>query len=72
MKGIEDMKRLLGYRVYKELTDNNGNVVHKTPSARTGSFSKACAHARVWSNGVMPMGVYEVYSDGSEKRVCAY
>lgn len=62
----------IGYRVYKELTDNEGNVVYKTPSMRTGNFATARAHARVWSNGVMPMGVYEVYSDGTEKRIYAY
>jgi hypothetical protein len=60
------------YRVFKELTDNNGKVVHKTPIASTGDFKIACRHARAWSNGVMPMGVYEIHADGTEKRVCAY
>lgn len=62
----------IGYKVYQELTDNEGNVVCKTPSMRTDNFATARTHARVWSNGVMPMGVYEVYSDGTEKRICAY
>lgn len=56
------------YRVYKELTDKSGEVVHKTPIARCGNLSTALAHARVWSNG-WPMGVYEIKADGAEVKV---
>lgn len=62
-------KQIIGYRVYRELTDNNGNTVHRTPIVRTGTKSVACGHARTWSNGVMPNTVYELYSDGTEKPV---
>lgn len=66
------MKKILGYRVYKELTNNDGEVVHKTPVARSGNLKNACTHARSWANGILPMGVYEVYADGTERKVCAY
>lgn len=65
-------KKILGYRVYKELTDENGNTVHRTPVARTGNKKTACSHARAWSNGVLPLTVYEMYSDGTEKLVHSY
>ena len=57
------MKKIKGYRIYKELTDNNGNVVHKRPLAWTGSQKNACTHARVWGGTV-----YTVYEDGTEER----
>lgn len=66
------MTNLLGYRVYKALTDNEGKVVHKTPVARTGNKANALSHARVWANGVLPMLVCEVYADGTEKVICSY
>ena len=66
------MTNLLGYKIYKALTDNEGKVVHKTPVARTGSKTNALAHARVWANGVLPMLVCEVYADGTEKVICSY
>lgn len=56
------------YRVYKLLTNAQGEIVHKTPVARCGSLSVALSHARVWSNG-WPMGVWELKADGSEVRV---
>ena len=67
--GTTNGKHIIGYRVYRELTDNNGNTVHRTPVARTGIKRIACGHARAWSNGVMPNTVYELYSDGTEKLV---
>ena len=67
--GTTKEKHIIGYRVYRELTDNNGNTVHRTPVARTGIKRIACGHARARSNGVMPNTVYELYSDGTEKLV---
>ena len=67
--GTTKEKHIIGYRVYRELTDNNGNTVHRTPVARTGIKRIACGHARAGSNGVMPNTVYELYSDGTEKLV---
>ena len=58
------MKKIKGYRVYKELTDNHGNIVHKRPLAHTGSIKNAHIHARVWGGAV-----YIVYDDGTEERV---
>lgn len=63
------MKKTIGYRIYKELTDNQGNIVHRCPFARTGNLGTAIGYARAWSNGAMPMGIYEMYSDGTERRV---
>lgn len=56
------------YRIYKLLTDENGNIVHRLPVASCVSLKVAVSHARVWSNG-WPMGIYEVKTDGSEVRV---
>ena len=70
--GTTNGKHIIGYRVYRELTDNNGNKVHRTPVARTGIKRIACGHARAWSNGVMSNTVYELYSDGTEKLVYTY
>ena len=67
--GTTKEKHIIGYRVYRELTDNNGNTVHRTPVARTGIKRIAFGHAKAWSNGVMPNTVYELYSDGTEKLV---
>jgi hypothetical protein len=58
------MKKLIGYRVYKCLTDNNGKVVHRTPIG----FSKTMQGARALAVGgcgvgVLPMSIEEVYSD---------
>lgn len=56
------------YHIYKLLTDEKGNIVHKTPVAKCGNLKTAVSHARVWSNG-HPMGIYEIKPDGSEERV---
>lgn len=56
------------YRVYRLLTDEQGNIVHKTPVARTATLRGAEAHACVWSNG-WPMGIYKINPDGTETRV---
>lgn len=56
------------YHVYRLLTDEKGNVVHKTPFAKCGSLKVAVSYARVWSNGC-PMAIYEIKPDGSEVRV---
>ena len=45
--GTTKEKHIIGYRVYRELTDNNGNTVHRTPVARTGIKRIACGHARL-------------------------
>lgn len=56
------------FRVYKLLTNEKGEIVHKTPVARCGSLKVALSHAKVWSNG-WPMGVYKINDDGTEVRV---
>jgi len=56
------------YRIYKELVNEKGEVIHKTPVARCAKLNIAVSHARVWSNG-HPMGIYEIMSDGSEVKV---
>lgn len=61
-------RMVIMYNVYRLLTDEKGNIVHKTPVARCGILKVAVSHARVWSNG-WPMGIYEVKPDGSEVRV---
>ena len=64
---MEEMKKM--FRVYKLLTNEKGEIVHKTPIARCAKLNVAVSHARVWSNG-HPMGIYEIKPDGSEARVC--
>ena len=59
------MKKLLGYRVYRELT-YAGEVIHKTPAGWTGNKKVAFVLARANTNGA----VYAVYYDGTEKRIC--
>lgn len=54
------------YRIYKELTDECGNVVHKVPVARTNSLKNAVTHAKVWGNG-WQMGIYEIKADAEVK-----
>ena len=56
------------YRVYRLLTDEKGNIVHRTPVVRCGSLQVAESYARTCSNG-WPMGIYKVEQDGSEMRV---
>ena len=55
------MKKLVGYRVYKALTDNHGNVIHKTPIG----FAKTEQGARALQagcSGLMPVIIEEVYA----------
>jgi len=56
------------YRIYKELTNEKGEVIHKTPVARCAKLNIAVSHARVWSNG-HPMGIYEIMPDGTEVKI---
>lgn len=56
------------YHVYRLLTDEKGNIVHKTPFAVCSSLKVAESYARSWSNG-SPMGIYKIEKDGSETRV---
>lgn len=58
------MKNVKFYKVYRELTDNNGNVVHKTPNCSCGNYKTAAMRARVWGGAV-----YAVYDDGTEARL---
>lgn len=58
------MKKLVGYKVFKGLTDNNGKVVHKTPIG----FSKTMQGARALcvsggGIGALPMIIKEVYAE---------
>lgn len=52
------------YRVYRELTDENGNVVHKTPSCACKDYKTAAMRARVWGGAI-----YAVNKDGTETRI---
>ena len=56
------------YRVYKLLTDEKGNIVHRTPVVRCGSLKVAESYARTCSNG-WPTAVYKINNDGSETLV---
>jgi len=56
------------YRVYKELYDNDGNVVHKIPVCRTMTLKMAYSMART-NAGLGPVGIYKVKEDGSEVKV---
>lgn len=56
------------YRVYRELTNEKGEVIHKTPVASCAKLSVAESHARVWSNG-WQMGIYQIMPDGKEIKV---
>ena len=56
------------YRVYRLLTDEKGNIVHRTPVVRCGSLKVAESYARTSSNGC-PTAVYKINNDGSETLV---
>lgn len=56
------------FRVYKELINEHGEVIHKTPVAECTTLNKAVSYARVWSNG-WPMGIYQIMPDGTEIKV---
>lgn len=56
------------YRVYKELYDNNGNIVHKMPVCSTSTLKRACSMART-NAGIGPVGIYEIMPDGTEVKV---
>ena len=56
------------YRVYKELTDNNGNVVHKMPVCSTSTLKLACSMART-NAGLGEVGIYEIHEDGTETKI---
>ena len=60
-KEIKKMKKLIGYRVYKALTDDNGNIVHKTPIGFAKTMQGARA-LRVSGGGLTPTIIEEVYS----------
>lgn len=58
------MKKLVGYRVYKALTDKHGNVVHKTPIG----FAKTMQGARALcvsggGVGALPMVIEEIFAE---------
>ena len=56
------------YRVYTELYDDNGNIVHKTPICSTSTLKLACSMART-NAGLFPVGIYEIKPDGTEIKV---
>ena len=56
------------YRVYKELYDNEGNIVHKTPVCSPHSLKLAYSMART-NAGIGPVGVYEIKPDGTEQKI---
>lgn len=56
------------FRVYTELYDDNGNVIHKTPICSTKTLKMACSMART-NAGLMPVGIYEIKADGSEIKI---
>lgn len=56
------------YHIYKLLTDAKGNIIHRTPIAKSQSLKSAQSYARVWSNG-HPIGIYKINPDGTESKV---
>ena len=56
------------YRVYKELYDDEGNIVHKTPVCSTSTLKLAESMART-NAGIGPVGIYEINFDGSETKI---
>ena len=56
------------FRVYTELYDDNGNVIHKTPICSTSTLKLAYSMART-NAGLMPVGIYEVKKDGTEVKI---
>lgn len=56
------------YRVYKELYDNEGNIVHKMPVCSTSTLKLACSMART-NAGFGDVGIYEIMPDGTEIKI---
>lgn len=56
------------YRVYKELTNENGEVVHKMPVCSTTTLKMACSMART-NAGFGEVGIYEINADGTETKI---
>lgn len=56
------------YRVYRELYDDNGNIVNKVPICSTSTLKLACSMART-NAGIGPVGIYEVMPNGTEIRI---
>lgn len=56
------------YRVYKELTNENGEVVHKMPVCSTATLKMACSMART-NAGFGQVGIYEINADGTETKI---
>lgn len=56
------------YRVYTELTDNEGNIVHKTPVCSTSTLKMAYSMART-NAGLGTVGIYEIKQDGTEVKI---
>lgn len=56
------------YRVYTELYDDNGNIVHKTPICSTSTLKLAYSMVRT-NAGLMPVGIYEIKKDGTEVKI---
>ena len=60
------------YRVYTELTDNEGNIVNKTPVCSTSTLKMAYSMARTnaWLGALLGgVGIYEVKPDGTEVKI---
>ena len=56
------------YRVYKELTNENGEVVHKMPVCSTTTLKMAFSMART-NAGLCEVGIYEINADGTETKI---
>ena len=56
------MKKILGYRVYKVLTDNNGKVVHKTPIGFVKT-QRVASTLKSGCSGLMSIMIEEVYNE---------
>ena len=56
------------YRVYKELYNNNGEIVHKTPICSTSTLKLAYSMART-NAGLGEVGIYEIKPNGEEVRI---
>ena len=59
--------KIEGYRVFKCLTDNKGNIVHKTPVgfSRTEKGARAL---RAGCSGLMPVIIEPIYAEAKEYK----
>lgn len=56
------MKKVVGYRVCKVLTDNNGKVVHKTPIG-VAKNERGARALKAGCSGLMPIIIEPIYAE---------